>query len=55
MSPLSWRPGTDSSLTLQTVETMATLRWMEETVSRNTDWKMMQWARPANSGIWESS
>lgn len=40
---------------MQTLEIMWTLRRMEEMVSRNTDWKMIQWARPAKSGIWESS
>lgn len=55
LTELSWSPGTDLCLTLQTFEMVTTLRQMEETVSRNTDWKMMQWARLANSGIWESS
>ena len=44
-----------SSLTLLTVETISTLRWMEDMESRKIDWNMMQWDRPEKSGIWESS
>lgn len=41
--------------TPQTVETVLSLRWMDSTPSVKAERKMMQWALPAKSGIWESS